>query len=173
MGFLDRFKSKWQQRQKGAQPKHAVSKKDQDDEAKRAAFRAVGSVGAAPKTGGDKAASSDRKTSQPGGKAGAPKRPKKQDTGPAYRWLVRPLVTEKSTRLSSRNQYVFEVRKSANKLEVRKAVKALYGVNARRINIQNLSGKDIRYGRTQGRTRDWKKAIVSLEAGQKIDPIES
>jgi len=82
--------------------------------------------------------------------------------------LVKPLITEKSTNLSQFNQYVFEVSKSANKIQVAQAIEARYGVKPKKVNILNNQGKITRRGRTVGKTKDWKKAIVSLGKDQTI-----
>lgn len=97
---------------------------------------------------------------------------RKEDTGDAYRILLRPLVTEKATNLASENKYVFEVSPDANKVEVRKAIKNVYGLNPVSVNILNVSGKKIRFGKTSGRTKNKKKAIVAFKKGEKIEVYE-
>ncbi len=94
---------------------------------------------------------------------------KKEDTGEAHRVLIRPLISEKNSSLSIFNKYVFEVSTRTNKIEVRKAIKKVYGVDPIKVNIQNEIGRAVRYGRTEGRTKNWKKAIITLPQGQKID----
>ncbi|MFH0804983.1 MAG: 50S ribosomal protein L23, partial [Patescibacteria group bacterium] len=94
---------------------------------------------------------------------------KKDDTGDAYRVLIRPMITEKGSFLGMSGQYLFEVATSANKVEVVKAIKKVYGVTPISVRMMNVTGKKIRYGRSEGRTKRWKKAIVSLPAGQKIE----
>jgi len=96
-------------------------------------------------------------------------KPKKEDTGQAYRVLIKPLITEKGSYLSGYSQYIFAVAPQTNKIEVRKAIKKVYGVDPVKVNIMNVSGKQIRYGRTEGRTKSWKKAIITLPPGQKIE----
>lgn len=86
--------------------------------------------------------------------------------------IIRPLVTEKSATLASANQYVFVVRKNANRIEVRSAIKAMYGVTPTSVNIQNQQGKRVRFGRRRGKRKDWKKAIVTLPAGKTINVYE-
>lgn len=85
------------------------------------------------------------------------------------RILKRPLITEKSTYLAENNKYVFEVFNSANKTEIKKAVEKLYGVKVDAVNLFNVLGKKRRVGRTIGRQSGFKKAIISLPKGQKID----
>jgi large subunit ribosomal protein L23 len=88
--------------------------------------------------------------------------------------LIRPLVTEKMERLGEKlNQYGFVVEKSANKLEIKKAIEELYGVTVDSINTIRYAGKlKSRYtksGFLSGRTNSFKKAIVTLKEGEKID----
>jgi large subunit ribosomal protein L23 len=100
------------------------------------------------------------------------KKSKKDDTKDAYKILLKPLVTEKATDLASSNKYCFKVAKSANKITVKKAIKDVYGYMRLNINIINMSGKAVRYGRISGRTKHWKKAIVTLKKGEKIEIYE-
>ncbi|MBI4437869.1 50S ribosomal protein L23 [Candidatus Uhrbacteria bacterium] len=86
--------------------------------------------------------------------------------------IVRPLVTEKAAILSSGNTYVFVVRKDANRIQVRSAIKEMYGITPVRVNIQNVPGKWVRFGRSQGKRSDWKKALVTLPAGKTINVHE-
>lgn len=84
--------------------------------------------------------------------------------------IVRPIVTEKSTDLTElNNQYVFEVHNSANKIEIRKAVEIIFGVRVRRVNTMVVRGDIRRVGRFYGKTRQWKKAVVTLHPGDVID----
>ena len=81
------------------------------------------------------------------------------------------LVTEKGTRLKEAgNQYVFEVDRLANKLEIRSAVEKQFNVKVQDVNTMNRTGKAKRL-RTMsyGRTPDWKRAVVTLQAGQTIE----
>ncbi len=96
-------------------------------------------------------------------------KPKKENTGNAYRVLIKPLVTEKSSSLGMYNKYAFEVSPRANKIEVTKAIKKVYGLKPLKVNIMTMSGKNVRYGKTEGRTKFWKKAIITLPEGQKIE----
>jgi large subunit ribosomal protein L23 len=90
----------------------------------------------------------------------------------AFRVLVKPLVTEKATDLSAHNKYVFVITKSANKIEVAKAVYAVYGVKPIGVNIISMKGKVVTHGRIKGRRKDWKKAIVTLKKGDSIKIYE-
>lgn len=94
---------------------------------------------------------------------------KKEETGDAYKVLIKPLVTEKGSMLGTYNQYSFEVAPNANKVEIKKAIKKVYGIKPIRVNVMNVSGKKVRYGRTEGRTKNWKKALITLRQGEKID----
>lgn len=87
--------------------------------------------------------------------------------------LTSPHVSEKAARLAANsNTYVFDVPLHAGKVEVRKAVEAIYGVNVLRVNISRGKGKVVRRGRTTGVRSDWKKAHVTLKTGQKLDLYE-
>jgi large subunit ribosomal protein L23 len=88
----------------------------------------------------------------------------------AHQVLVRPLVTEKGVYASSElNQYAFEVNPLASKLDVREAVQELFDVHVVKVRTQNRPGKPRRYRFRQGRTRSWKKAIVTLDKEHRID----
>jgi len=100
---------------------------------------------------------------------------KKRQVSPrsqTFRVLKQPRVTEKGTSLQALNQYIFEVNLKANKNEVKKAIEELYGVKVVKVNIINFMGKQRRYGRIQGRTRAWKKAIITLRQGDTIKLFE-
>lgn len=92
-----------------------------------------------------------------------------RETGAAYRILVRPIVTEKTTRLGQHGQYAFEVAMGANKLEIRKAVKAVYGVEPKGIRVMRISGKPVRTRAGKSRRSAWRKAIVTLKKGDRLD----
>jgi len=99
-------------------------------------------------------------------------RSSKEDTGEAYKVLMRPLITEKATDLSALGKYCFEVSPRANKIQVKKAIKDLYNVDPVSVNIINMRGKRVRYGRIQGKRKNWKKAIIALKPGDKIELYE-
>lgn len=85
--------------------------------------------------------------------------------------IRRPLITEKSTRLKEgSNTICFEVHRSANKIQIQKAVAALFGVKVVDVRVANRQGKLKRMGKFLGRRKAWKKAYVRLAAGEK--PIE-
>ena len=84
--------------------------------------------------------------------------------------LIAPHVTEKtSLAMQNHNQYTFRVRRDATKADIRKAVELMFDVKVAGVQVVNEPGKARRFGRTVGRTQDWKKAYVSLESGQTID----
>ncbi len=84
--------------------------------------------------------------------------------------LIAPHITEKtSLAMQNANQYAFRVRRDANKTEVKQAVELMFDVKVQSVNVVNEPGKTRRFGRTMGRTQDWKKAYVRLVAGQAID----
>ena len=84
--------------------------------------------------------------------------------------LIAPHVTEKtSLAMQNHNQYTFRVRRDATKTDIRKAIELMFDVKVAGVQVVNEPGKVRRFGRTSGRTQDWKKAYVSLAAGQTID----
>lgn len=84
--------------------------------------------------------------------------------------VLRPLVTEKGMHRSTRNNaYSFEVNRFATKDEIRHAVEALFNVRVIGVNTQNRKGKPRRSRFRMGLTKDWKKAIVKLDAEHRID----
>ena len=85
------------------------------------------------------------------------------------RVIVRPVVTEKSTDMGESDKYVFEVASDANKNEVKQAVEKFFGVKVIDVRTMNVKGKPKRLGRYMGRRKDWKKAIVTVQSGDKID----
>jgi large subunit ribosomal protein L23 len=85
--------------------------------------------------------------------------------------LRRPIaLTEKASRLREEaNQVVFEVARDANKIQIKEAVQKLFNVKVKSVNTQVYRGKDRRMGRGYGKMQNWKKAIVTLKAGENID----
>jgi large subunit ribosomal protein L23 len=85
----------------------------------------------------------------------------------------RPLITEKGTRLKQQeNQYLFEVARDANKIEIKRAVESLFRVTVLRVRTIPVKGKVKRVGRFAGRTPDWKKAVAALKEGDSIEFFE-
>ncbi len=90
-----------------------------------------------------------------------------------YQIIKRPLITEKGTILKEKNnQIVFEVDKRANKVEIRKAVEEIFKVKVLSVRVANYKGKKKRLGRFEGKRPDWKKAIVKLAPGDRIEFFE-
>ena len=87
--------------------------------------------------------------------------------------LIKPVISEKTTELSEMNKYVFQIPMKANKLMVKQAVKELFGVQPDKINIIRVRGKRRRIRYQFGNTAAWKKAIVTLKDGDKIDIFEA
>jgi len=105
-------------------------------------------------------------------RAEAPKKEGKKKTlkqSISWRILKFPFVTEKSTKLVKENQYTFLVWKGSNKTEIKKAVEQKYNVNVEKVRIINIPAKRRRVGRTIGWKKGFKKAIVTIKEGQKID----
>ncbi|MEN6412850.1 MAG: 50S ribosomal protein L23 [Veillonellales bacterium] len=86
--------------------------------------------------------------------------------------LIRPLITEKTTNMMQENKYTFIVPLKANKVEVRQAVEQIFKVKVLAVNTLRVFGKTKRMGRTQGKRPDYKKAIVKLAPGQRIEFFE-
>jgi len=90
-----------------------------------------------------------------------------------YNVIVRPILTERSTTLKEKqNQYIFEVRPDATKPDIRHAVEDIFKVKIISVRTMNVMGKFRRLGKSMGKRPDWKKAIVTLQKGQKIDLVE-
>ena len=83
--------------------------------------------------------------------------------------IIRPVITEHSYDMMSKNTYPFEVAKGANKVEIRQAIEAIFDVKVVRVNTMNVKPKPKRVRYQQGYTRTWKKAMVTLAEGQTIE----
>ena len=89
-----------------------------------------------------------------------------------YDIIRKPMMTEKSTVLQDiRNQFTFEVHPKANKPEIRKAIETLFEVHVERVRIINMPGKMRRFLGRPGRTAPWKKALVTLREGERIEIV--
>jgi large subunit ribosomal protein L23 len=87
--------------------------------------------------------------------------------------LIRPIVTEKTEYLKANNsQYTFEVTRKANKSEIKKSVERLFKTKVTAVRVMNYGGKPKRMGIFPGKRSDWKKAIVTLKKGEKIESLE-
>ena len=90
----------------------------------------------------------------------------------AYGIILRPLITEKAQVATGLGKYAFEVDKRANKMQVKEAVEATFDVRVTAVNTATMKGKSRRFGRNVTKRPDWKKAVVTLAPGDKIDLFE-
>lgn len=86
--------------------------------------------------------------------------------------LIRPIITEKTSVMMQENKYTFQVPLDANKVEIRQAVEAIFGVKVLSVNTVRVLGKTKRMGRYVGKRSDYKKAIVKLAEGNTISLFE-
>ena len=86
--------------------------------------------------------------------------------------ITSPLVTEKAATIAHVGQYSFVVSMDATRVDVKNAVKAMYGVTPTKVNIMRVRGKVVRFGGREGMRSTWKKAIVTLPKGKTIDMYE-
>ena len=86
--------------------------------------------------------------------------------------IRRPVITEKNTMLVEQNKYMFEVAPEANKPEIKEAVEKAFKVDVISVNVIQVPGKMRRTGRQRGMTSPWKKAVVTLAEGNKIELFE-
>ena len=89
-----------------------------------------------------------------------------------YEVLRRPLITEKNTMLQAQGKYVFEIAREANKQQIKQAVEKAFKVKVLAVNVMTVPGKTRRVGRRQVLTQSWKKAIVTLKPGDRIELFE-
>ncbi|MGI6230479.1 MAG: 50S ribosomal protein L23 [Tractidigestivibacter sp.] len=87
----------------------------------------------------------------------------------AYDVIIRPIVSERSYGLMEEGKYTFEVAKKAPKEEIADAVEKLFGVHVLKVNTINVHSKSKRVRYQMGKTRSWKKAIVTLAPGEQIE----
>ena len=85
----------------------------------------------------------------------------------AHDIIIRPIISEQSMAQIEDRKYTFVVAKSANKIEIKKAVEEIFGVNVEKVTTINMIGKIKRMGRYEGRRAAWKKAVVKLSEGSK------
>ncbi|MBI4713940.1 50S ribosomal protein L23 [Candidatus Uhrbacteria bacterium] len=86
--------------------------------------------------------------------------------------ILKPMVTEKAAHLAAKGQYVFAVSPRATKVQVKNAIRTMYGMTPVSVNMQVVEGKAVRFGRSIGKRKNWKKAIVTLPEGKKIEVYE-
>jgi large subunit ribosomal protein L23 len=82
--------------------------------------------------------------------------------------IIRPVVSEKTYALAEAGKYTFRVHDKAHKTQIRQAIEQLFDVNVVEVRTASVKSKPKRRGQTAGRTRQWKKAIVEVQAGQTI-----
>ena len=97
------------------------------------------------------------------------KQSKKDVKGFSYEIVKEPHISEKSTALNERNQYVFKIYRASNKPEVKKAVEGIYGVDVVSVRVIKIPKKKRRLGRTEGFRKAYAKAVVTIKEGQKIE----
>jgi large subunit ribosomal protein L23 len=90
----------------------------------------------------------------------------------AYGIIMLPLITEKAQIGTALNKYEFEVDKRANKMQIKEAVEVAFSVSVKEVNTSMMKGKRRRYGRALTKQPDWKKAVVTLAPGEKIELFE-
>lgn len=170
MGLFDRFTST-KGKDQTAGPKRGVVKeakpKGKKVDVEKKAFAAV------PSGKEEAPAVVAKGTKSKAAKTVAPVKSSSNTAHLAHAILVRPIVTEKSTRGAAQSQYTFEVATTASKADVRRSVHHLYGVTPVSVNMLTLRGKVVRFGRTYGRTTTSKKAVITLPAGKTIDVVSA
>jgi large subunit ribosomal protein L23 len=87
----------------------------------------------------------------------------------SYEAIKQPHISEKASFLSEKDQYIFEVSPNYNKTEIRKSVEGIYGVDVLSVNVVKIPAKKRRLGKTEGFRKAYKKAIVKIKEGQKIE----
>lgn len=95
-----------------------------------------------------------------------------KNTGKLSDILLAPWITEAATALMERNQYVFRVRKDAGKNQIKNAVETLYQVKVLSVNTVTIPSKKVSFGRRTGKKSAFKKAVVKIKEGHKIDFFE-
>jgi len=99
------------------------------------------------------------------------KKPKRKKRKAIFRVLKAPHITEKATELAARDQYVFRVETRSNKTEIKKEIEQLYDVDVLAVRIINVSRRKRTLGRISGWRKGYKKAIVRIKQGQKIEGL--
>jgi len=147
MGMLDRFN-----KEKENVPKSSVTKKTADDQksVKKTTKKTV-----AKKT-----------------ETKVEKKAVRMISKKATSTIISPIVSEKTAQLSDANILTFKVAPGANRIEVRNAFRELYKVTPIRVNMINVRGKAVTFGRMSGKRQDYKKALISLAKGTKVDIFE-
>ncbi len=92
-----------------------------------------------------------------------------RDAASVARILLIPCITEKSSNLAVYSQYCFKAESSATKHQVADTVRAFWHVHPKSVRVVTMAGRNVRYGRAQGKTKAWKKFFVTLREGEKIE----
>ena len=87
--------------------------------------------------------------------------------------IIRPIITEHSYDVMEDNVYTFEVARDANKIEIKNAIQTIFDVTVKKVNVINVKPKPKRVRYQEGRTRTWKKAMVTLAEGETIEIFAS
>ena len=95
--------------------------------------------------------------------------PKHADALIHHNILVEPYITEKTSMMGQQNKYVFKVPKNTNKIDVKRAVENIFGVSVTNVAMANTASRKVRLGRHEGRKPGFKKAMITLKEGDKID----
>ena len=86
-----------------------------------------------------------------------------------YNTILSPIITEKSTKISEKNQFVFKVKINSNKKQIKEAVEKLFKVKVKNIKTIKVKGKNKVFKGTKGRRSDYKKAVICLNKGENLD----
>lgn len=86
-----------------------------------------------------------------------------------YNTILSPVITEKATKVSEKNQYIFKVRLHSNKKEIKEAIEKLFKVKVKNVNTIKIKGKSKMFKGTKGKRSDYKKAIICLNDGENLD----
>ncbi len=86
-----------------------------------------------------------------------------------YNTVIAPIITEKATKISEKNQYVFKVKIDSNKKEIKQAIEKLFKVKIKKIKTIKIKGKSKIFKGTKGKRSDYKKAIICLNKGENLD----
>jgi len=153
MSFLDKFKKNKKEEKKEAPKKPLKGKKLPKKTIKKAEKEEI-----------------EKKPEEKSVKTEEPKIKLKKITRGEERWVLKaPHITEKATDLSEKNKYVFKVFPKANKIEIKKAIQDLYGVDVLAVRIINIPARRRKLGRNEGWQKGYKKAIIKIKQGQKIE----
>ena len=98
-----------------------------------------------------------------------PKKSKIKDAKFSYEAVKQPHISEKASYLAEKDQYVFDILPNYNKNEIKKSVEGIYGVDVLSVNVIKIPAKKRRMGRTEGFRKAYKKAVVKIKEGQKIE----